>query len=103
MKALSESTRIWRLEAGPTPRYAAPSSTDVGVAYEIVVHNADPGDLSCNCKAAENGRFCKHLRSVLLALDIANELQLATEAAVEDREKAKINARLEQQLAGIGL
>ena len=103
MRALSEGTRIWRLEAGPTLRYAAPSSTDVGVAYEVVDHNADAGDISCNCKAAENGRYCKRLGSVLLALDVANELKLATEAAAEDREKAEINDALEAQHSEIGL
>ena len=51
MRALSEGTRIWQLEAEPTPRFASPSSTDVGVAYEIICHNIDTGDVSCNCKA----------------------------------------------------
>ena len=88
MRALSEGTRIWQLEAGPTPRFASPSSTDVGIAYEIICHNIDAEDISCNCKGAQNGRYCKHLGAVLLHLHTGYELELATATAAEDREVA---------------
>ena len=97
MRSLSEGTRIWQLEAGPTPRYASPSSTNVGVAYEIVIHNADTGDISCNCKAAENGRFYKHLGAVLLHLDVSAEMELASEAAAEDQAKAEASSAIAEK------
>ena len=104
MRALSEGTRIWLLEAGPTPRFAAPSSTDVGVAYEIVCHNIEADDVSCNCKAAESGRFCKHLGAVMLHLDVSAEMELAEAVAAEDRDKeSPIPDKLEQELESIGL
>jgi len=88
MRALSEGTRIWQLESEPTPRFASPSSTDVGAAYEIICHNIDAGDVSCNCKGAQNGRYCKHLGAVLLHLDVSAEMELASAAAAEEREVA---------------
>ena len=103
MRALSEGTRIWLLEAGATPRYAAPSSTDVGIAYEIICHNIEADDISCNCKGAENGRFCKHLGAVLLHLGVSAEMELAEAAANEDRESATIPNTLEKELESIGL
>ena len=103
MRALSEGTRIWQLEAGPTPRYASPSSTGVGVAYEIICHNVESGDVSCNCKAAENGRSCEHLGAVFFHLDVSAETKLAQAEAAEDREKesavSQDKERIEREVA----
>ena len=103
MRALSEGTRIWQLETGSTPRFASPSRSEVGVAYEIICHNIEADDVSCNCKAAENGRFCKHLGAVLLHLDVSAEVELAQAVAAEDRENQETISQTDRELAEIGL
>ena len=41
--------------------------------------------------------------AILVRLDLEAEMELASEAAAEDREKAEINDKLESELAEIGL
>ena len=53
---------IYCLEEGY--RYAAPSASNPGQAYEIIVHSPDGWDVSCNCKGFQFRRTCKHVREV---------------------------------------
>jgi hypothetical protein len=87
LRALAQGVQVWILESGQTPRYAVPSTSMDGTAYEVVVHNRDAGYITCNCKGGENGRYCKHQGAVLLRLDVNAEMELAQARAAEDRER----------------
>lgn len=89
VRALAQGIRVWVLETGDAPRYAVPSTSNDGTAYEVVVHNRDAGYITCNCKGGENGRYCKHLGAVLLRLDVDAEMELAQAVAAEDRQRVE--------------
>ena len=74
VRALAQGVRVWALETGATPRYAVPSTSVDGTAYEVVVHGQQPDDISCNCLGAINRGICKHVGAVLLRLDTEREL-----------------------------
>ena len=82
---------------GTVPR----SSTD-GTAYLLEIHQ-DNGDITCICPGHVTRGSCKHISAVMLALDAAAQMELATAAANEDREAATIPDNLEQESESIGL
>ena len=53
---------VYTLEGGK--RYAVPSASIPGFAYEVIQHSPQPGDISCGCKGFEFRRTCKHVREV---------------------------------------
>ena len=81
--------------------YAVPSTSMDGTAYLLELHEND--DITCTCPGNVYRNSCKHVGALLLALDAAAQLELATGADTEDREKAEFNAKLEDDSAAIGL
>jgi hypothetical protein len=72
LRALAQGVRVWALETGQAPRYAVPSTSNDGTAYEVVVHGtAGP---TCNCPSAVNRGICKHIGAVLVRLDVEREM-----------------------------
>jgi len=102
LRALAQGIRIWKLEGTDTPMYAVPSSSMDGTAYLLEIHQ-DNGDITCTCPGNVNRGSCKHMGAVMLAQDAAAQMELATAAAIEDREAATIPDKLEQELESIGL
>ena len=81
IRALSEGVRVWKLA---DDRYAAPSCSTLGLAYEITIH---PGsDLACSCPGATHHGVCKHQEAVALML----EAEVAMAAASEARSRAEV-------------
>ena len=70
MRALAAGIRVWELEAGV--RYAVPSCSREGVAYEIKVENT--GDLTCCCPSGQYRGCCVHVGAVLIRLQVEKEL-----------------------------
>ena len=101
-KALGEGIKVWLLTDSPEPRYAVPSSSEPGRAYEVICHD-DVHDVSCNCLGNVHRNVCKHAAAVILRLAVESEMELAQAAALEDQEKAELNDKLEQELSAIGL
>ena len=99
IKALSEGVKVWVLETGDTPRYAVPSASMDGTAYEVIVHNRDADDVSCNCPGNVYRNICKHVGAIMVRLDLEAEMELASARAAEDRD---ISQELESELAAIG-
>jgi hypothetical protein len=60
--ATKSKVAILTLEEGK--RYAAPSASIPGFAYEVICHSQQPGDISCNCRGYEYRRTCKHVDAV---------------------------------------
>ena len=85
LRALAQGVQVWKLEGEPTPRYAVPSNSMDGTAYEVVVHNRDSQDVSCNCPGNTHRGVCKHVGAILVRLDIEAEMELAQARANEDR------------------
>ena len=83
--------------------YAVPSASMDGTAYLLTIHDADSQDITCTCPGHVNRGICKHMGAILVRLDLEAEMELAQAAAVEDREKAELNNKLEKELANIGL
>ena len=102
LRALAQGIRIWKLEGTEFPMYAVPSTSMDGTAYLLEIHQ-DNGDITCTCPGNVNRGSCKHVGAVMLALDAAAQMELATEAANEERESAAISDTLEQELADIGI
>jgi hypothetical protein len=67
--------QIFILEAGK--RYAAPSVSAPGMAYEVVVHSEYHGDVSCNCRGYEFRRDCRHVRAILAQIQADREIDRA--------------------------
>ena len=103
LRALAQGVQIWKLEGAENPMYAVPSTSMDGTAYLLTIHDADARDITCTCPGHVNRGICKHMGAILVRLDLEAEMELATEAAVEDREKAELNYKLEKELASIGL
>jgi hypothetical protein len=85
LRALAQGVKVWVLD--PATRYAVPSHSSDGTAYEVVVHSQGGLDVSCNCFSGVNRGVCKHIGAVLVRLDVEaqmNQAQIATEI---DREK----------------
>jgi len=99
LRALAQGVRVWKLEGEPTPRYAIPSATMDGTAYEVVVYDRDAGDITCTCPGHVHRGVCKHMGAILVRIDLENEMELASARAAEDRD---ISQKLEQELADIG-
>ena len=76
MRALAEGVRV--LALSDPNRFICPAKSCPGTAYEVVVHPA--GDLSCDCKAGQNGRPCKHVGAVMLRLGLEEEMAEVAEA-----------------------
>jgi hypothetical protein len=66
-RPLAQGVQVWELEAGK--RYVAPSCSQDGRAYEIIIHSPAPGDISCGCKGYEYHRHCKHIGKLMLRLE----------------------------------
>ena len=60
-RVMDEDTQAYRLAPG---RYAVPSKSKPGEAYELVVR--DDGAISCNCPAHAFRGTCKHEMAVWL-------------------------------------
>jgi hypothetical protein len=80
-RASDLGVKVWVLEAGK--RYCIPSSTNDGTAYEVLVHEED--DLSCNCKAGQHGRPCKHVGAVMVMLEAERPAPPQPERSLEDK------------------
>ena len=100
LRALAQGVRIWKLEGTEPPMYAVPSSSNDGTAYLLEIHQ-DNGDITCTCPGNVYRGTCKHMGAVMLALDAAAQMELATAAAQEDREAATIPDKLEQEISEI--
>ena len=106
-KALGEGIKVWLMEDSPEPRYAVPSSSEPGRAYEVIAHD-DVDDVSCNCPGNTFRGICKHAAAVVLRLAVENEMELAQAAAVEEHHlditiSQANQERLDRELADIGL
>jgi uncharacterized Zn finger protein len=66
-RALDLGVAVWVLEPGR--RYVAPSGSNAGTAYEIVIQSSDANDLTCSCPAGTHRGICKHIGAVMVALD----------------------------------
>lgn len=88
LRALAAGTRVWRLTGSDALLFAAPSSTSDGTAYVLEVHPDNQG-VSCTCPSGSYRGTCRHIGAVLLALDAAAQLDLATAAADADRARAE--------------
>jgi hypothetical protein len=80
MRALAKGVQV--LALSDPNRFICPAKSCPGVAYEVVVHPT--GDLSCDCKAGQNGRPCKHVGAVMLRLGLEEEMALAPVASIDD-------------------
>ena len=95
LRALSEGVRVYCLEAGY--RYAIPSSKHDGSAYHLLVIEGDP---ACNCPAALNDRYCKHVAAVEMRLEAESNLLLAQVQSVNPQESSLVvDEELERKLA----
>ena len=63
-RVLSEGVKVWRLDER---RFAVPSSTVAGQAYELAIH--EKGDIACNCPGALYRGVCKHQQAVEMVLE----------------------------------
>jgi uncharacterized Zn finger protein len=68
-RALAQGVQVYMLELGK--RYVALSTTDDGLAYEIIVQGKQPEDITCSCPGAAHRGICKHIGKVLLKLEAA--------------------------------
>jgi uncharacterized Zn finger protein len=66
-RALAQRVQVWVLEPGK--RYVALSSTNDGVAYEVIVHGRGEGDISCTCPGATYRGVCKHIGAAMTRLE----------------------------------
>ena len=104
LRALAQGIQIWKLEGSEPPMYAVPSTSMDGTAYLLEIHSEDNGDITCTCPGNINRGACKHVGEVMLALDAAAQMELATAVAEEDRAKeSTITDKLEREIADIGL
>jgi hypothetical protein len=69
------TTQVYSLEEGR--RYAAPSASAPGMAYEVIIHSDYHNDVSCNYKGYEFRRDCKHVRAVMTQMQAAREIDRA--------------------------
>ena len=90
LRALAQGVRIWKLEGSITPMYAVPSSSMDGTAYLLEIHNPDNNDITCTCPGHVYRGVCKHVGAVMLALDAAAQMELATSTANEERAQADL-------------
>jgi uncharacterized Zn finger protein len=74
MRALAQGVRVWALESEPMSRYAVPSTSMDGTAYEVIVYNLAEGDVTCTCPASLHRGICKHIGAVLVRLDVEREM-----------------------------
>lgn len=86
VRALAEGVQVLEVAGDPT-RYICPSKSQPGVGYEVVVHTAEPLDLSCNCPAALHRRACKHRAAVTFRLSAQAEMQEADTVNGMSREE----------------
>ena len=99
IKALAEGVRVWVLDTGDPLRYAVPSASMDGTAYEVIVHDRDADDVSCNCLGHIHRNICKHVGAIMVRLDLEAEMELANARAAEDRESA-IDRELAEIVSG---
>ena len=93
-KALGEGIKVWLLESSPVLRFAIPSSSTPGQAYEVICHDPDTEDVSCNYPGNIHRGICKHQAAVMLRLAVDAEMELARARAAEDRETQAINGSI---------
>jgi uncharacterized Zn finger protein len=72
-RALAQGVQLWELEPGH--RYVAPSCTNDGMAYEVVIQSVEPGDIPCTCPGATYRGICKHIGAIMLRLE-ADQVQV---------------------------
>ncbi len=101
LRALAQGVRIWRLEGSEPQMWAVPSTSNDGTAYLLEVH--PQGDITCTCPGNVYRNSCKHQGALMLALDAAAQLELATAAAQQDRDNAETTFpdNLEAELADL--
>ena len=99
IRALAQGVQVWKLAGGGTPRYAVPSSSMDGAAYEVKI--LSKGDITCNCPSNRYRGICKHAGAIMLRQDLETEMELASPVAAEDRHEAANNAKLERDLADL--
>ena len=75
LRALTEGVRVWRLDEH---RFAVPSSTKAGHAWEIT--ETEPDDYACGCPGARYRGTCKHVEGVRLFVETESELRRAEAA-----------------------
>ena len=92
LRALAQGVQIWKLEGADSPMYAVPSSAMDGTAYLLQVHDVDARDITCSCPGHVHRGICKHVGAILIRLELEFEMQLASEAAQEDRAQAESQA-----------
>lgn len=74
-QATKSQVQVYTLEEGH--RYVSPSASTPGLAYEIIIHSQQPGDLSCNCKGYEFRRSCKHVNAVQASHQMVTDAERA--------------------------
>ena len=75
LRALTEGVRVWRLDER---RFAVPSSTKAGHAWEVT--EREPDDYDCGCPGARYRSTCKHIEGVRLFVETEGELRRAEAA-----------------------
>jgi uncharacterized Zn finger protein len=83
-RALGQGVQVWVLEPGK--RYVAPSATNEGTAYEIVVQSPEQDDITCTCPGATYRGICKHIGAIMLR---------------QEASHPQVNEQLEQDIAGL--
>jgi hypothetical protein len=86
LRALAQGVKVLVLEPGL--RYAVPSSSRDGAAYDIKVEIT--GDLTCNCPSGQYRGYCVHIGAVMVRMDV--------EATATKAESPR-NEELEAQIA----
>lgn len=75
VRALSEGVRCWRL-ANEEGRYCVPSSSEPGIAYEVVMFTDFQ---TCTCPSGMQRGACKHMAAVQLLRESETAMQTARE------------------------
>jgi hypothetical protein len=70
LRALAQGVKVLVLEPGL--RYAVPSSSRDGAAYDIRVEIT--GDLTCNCPSGQYRGYCVHIGAVMVRMEIEGQL-----------------------------
>jgi hypothetical protein len=80
-RALAQRVQVWVLEPGK--RYVALSSTNDGIAYEVIIRSQEQNDITCSCPGATYRGICQHIGKIMLMLE-ADQLQVNDDLEVED-------------------
>jgi hypothetical protein len=86
IRALAQGVKVWVLESGR--RYVVPSYSQDGTAYEVVIQNSEPGDITCTCPGATHRGICKHIGAIMVRLEVEKEIA-----------QVQVNEQLERDIA----